>query len=102
MFADSLSTNRPNSYVLTPKSIVVPIQWWLTALLPGPPFSKVLCDFKVPEQSDSNSCSIIVLSIIATALGYSQWTQVVIEIFQMQWFLRLSGIYIKFVICICA
>jgi len=94
MYADSLSINGPNNYVSAPKRIVKPIQWWLTALLPGAPFSEVSCDFEVPEQLDANSCGVIVLSIMASALlGYSQWTQAVAEVFRMQWFLRLSGVY---------
>ena len=83
MYADPLSPSAQ-----APKGDVRIIRWWLETLLPGTPFREVWPDFAVPTQHDSNSCGVIVLSILAAILlGYEQWSQDISEVFRMLWFL---------------
>lgn len=89
MYADPLSPSAQ-----APMGDVRIIRWWLETLLPGTPFCEVWPDFAVPTQHDSNSCGVIVLSILAAILlGYKQWSQDISEVFWMLWFLQLSEVY---------
>lgn len=70
------------------------LSWWLESLLPGDSFEVIPANFCAPSQTDSNSCGVVVISIMAhILLGLEEWSQTSADVFRMEWFLRLSGVY---------
>jgi Ulp1 protease family, C-terminal catalytic domain len=67
------------------------IMWWISSILPGLTLTRKDFDFALPKQSDSSSCGVIVLSIMAHALlHYDLWSQDLACVDRMKWFLRLT------------
>ena len=71
------------------------IKWWLDSLLPNsPPLVAIPFEFGLPRQSDSFSCGIVVLDLMANlVLDYPLWAQNRAAVHRMEWFLRLSNIF---------
>ncbi|KAI0761227.1 hypothetical protein BC629DRAFT_1266309, partial [Irpex lacteus] len=88
-YSDCLS---PSAQV--PVETVGLLTWWLKHLLPTQDkdtLTSVRAPFAMPQQKDSHSCGVVVLSTLAHhLLDYEAWTPNLKEAHRMEWFLRLS------------
>lgn len=91
LYRDSMdAAAQPNSTTLSD------LQWWLSALLPGQPFSLSTAGPLVPAQMDGHSCGIILMAHFATTFAnYPPWTQERWMEHRMEWFLRLAMYWLE-------
>lgn len=87
-YGDSLSVDAS-----PPGETIDLLSWWLKALLPN--WEGSLCSIPppstMPQQTDSHSCGVVVLSTLAHyLLDYDPWTSELRDAHRMEWYLRLS------------
>ena len=75
-----------------PGDVLDLLTWWLDSLAPGPSLSPSSHGLVVPQQEDTYSCGIIVLSTLACKLvdECGPWEQQFHASKRMEWYLRLS------------
>lgn len=85
-----------------PANHLTHLLWWLQALLPDATFSVAPRTGPHPLQLNSHNCGIVVLSTVAADhLGYKAWTSEAWAEHRIDWFLRLSGMYLDEQ-CVCS
>ncbi|KDQ05825.1 hypothetical protein BOTBODRAFT_182187 [Botryobasidium botryosum FD-172 SS1] len=70
------------------------VRWWLDAVAPGSTFLRTNPPFRPPTQTDTYSCGIIVMSMMAYCiLGQPLWSVETREIHRIVWFLLLTDAF---------